>query len=446
MPNSWKRALLSVGKRRELWGIIAATTLLGSGIVGCLSQHSELLALEITSPQNRAEVTEALVTVSGIVSLPSAVITVGGREVEVSDDGTFSTSVELEYGENNIPVNATVEGQEPVTKNLTVIRILSLEITSPQDKAEVAQSPITIRGIVSDPAALVTVNGRQIDTGKDGTFYASVELNYVKNKITVKATVDGHTPVTKTLTVTRILVLELHSPAYRSEVTEGSVMVSGTVYPPSAVVTVNGIEVKTTKDGNFSTSVELGYGENNIVVNATDPVTRTIIITRKLTLEITSPQDNAEVTGSSTIVSGVVSDAAAVVTVNGNQVETSEDGTFSVPVELRYGENTITVNATAEDSEPVTRTVTITRVLTLQVVSPQDNAEVTESPIIIKGIVSDPSAVVTVDGLEIELADNGTFSTSLELDQGENTIVVSATAEEQEPVTKTLVVRYIPSE
>ena len=446
MPNSWKQALLIVSKRRELLGIIAAIALLGSGIVGCLSQHNELLALEITSPQNRDEVTEDLVAVSGIVSSPSAVITVGGREVEMSDDGTFSTSIDLEYGENNITVNATVNGQEPVTRNLTVIRILSLETTSPQDKAEVAQSPIIVRGIVSDPAAVVTVNGRQINTGQDGTFYASVELNYVKNNITVKATVDGQEPVTKTLTVTRILVLELNSPTYKAEVTEGSVTVSGTVYPPSAVVTVNGIEVKTTKDGNFSTSVELGYGENNIVVNATDPVTRTVIITRKLTLEITSPQNNAEVTESSIIVSGVVSDAAVVVTVNENQIEISEDGTFSAPVELHYGENTITVNATAEDWEPVTRTVTITRILTLQVVSPQDNAEVTESPIIIKGIVSDPSAVVTVDGLEIELADNGTFSTSLDLDHGENIIVVSATVNGQEPVTKTLAVRYTPSE
>ena len=446
MPNSWKQALLIVSKRRELLGIIAAIALLGSGIVGCLSQHNELLALEITSPQNRDEVTEDLVAVSGIVSSPSAVITVGGREVEMSDDGTFSTSIDLEYGENNITVNATVNGQEPVTRNLTVIRILSLETTSPQDKAEVAQSPIIVRGIVSDPAALVTVNGRQINTGQDGTFYASVELNYVKNNITVKATVDGQEPVTKTLTVTRILVLELNSPTYKAEVTEGSITVSGTVYPPSAVVTVNGIEVKTTKDGNFSTSVELGYGENNIVVNATDPVTRTVIITRKLTLEITSPQNNAEVTESSIIVSGVVSDAAVVVTVNENQIEISEDGTFSAPVELHYGENTITVNATAEDWEPVTRTVTITRILTLQVVSPQDNAEVTESPIIIKGIVSDPSAVVTVDGLEIELADNGTFSTSLDLDHGENIIVVSATVNGQEPVTKTLAVRYTPSE
>jgi hypothetical protein len=437
---------LRIRKRREFLSIIAAIALLGSGTIGCLSQQSELLALEITSPQNRAEITEDLITVSGIVSPPSAVITVDGREVETDDDGTFSTGIGLEYGENNISVTAMVEGQEPVTKKLAVIRVLSLEITSPQDKAEVAQSPIIVRGIVSDPTAIVTVNDRQISTGKDGTFYASVELNYVKNSINVTAMVDGQMPVVKTLTVTRILVLELDSPTYKTELSEGLITVSGTVYPPSAVVTVNGIEIRTTKDGYFSTSVELGYGENTIVVNATDPVSRTVIINRMLTLEITSPQDKAEVTESSIIVSGVISDPDVTVTVNENEVTISEDGTFSTPVELHYGENTITVNAAPENWQPVTRTVNITRVLTLQVVSPQDNTEVTESPITIKGIVSDPSAVITVDGLEVELADNGTFSTQLELEHGENMIVVSAIVGEQTPVTKTIAVRYIPSE
>jgi len=446
MPESGKQALLTIRKRKELLSIIAAIALLGSGIIGCFNQNGELLALEITSPQNRAEITGDLMTVSGIVSPPSAVITVEGHKVATADDGTFATGIGLEYGENNISVTATIEGQEPVTKNLTVIRILNLEITSPQDKAEVAQSPIIVRGVVSDPAATVTVNGRQISTGKDGTFYASVELNYVKNSINVTAVVDGQIPVSKTLTVNRILVLELDSPSYITDLTEGVITVSGTVYPPSAVVTVNGIEIGTTKDGSFSTNVEIGYGENTIMVNATDPVSRTVIINRTLSLAITSPKDEAEVTGSSIIVSGVISDPEVTVTVNENEVEIADDGTFSTPVELDYGENTITVNATPENWQPVTETVNVTRVLTLKVVSPQDNTDVTESPVIVKGIASDPAAVIMVDGLEVTPSDNGIFSAQVELEPGENVIVISATVDEQMPVTKTITVRYLPSE
>jgi flagellar hook assembly protein FlgD len=444
--QNWKRPLFNLSHYQRPLVIAVVTIWLGVGLASCLGQRNDLLALEITSPQNKAEVTEDLVTASGIVSPSSAVVTVNDHEVAIAEDGTFSSNIALNYGENTIVVNATVEGQEPVTKTLVVMRILSLEINSPQDKAEVAQSPITVRGSISDPAALVTVNGRQVETSSDGSFSSSVELNYVKNNITVTATVNGQPPVVKTLTVNRILVLELNSPDYIVETAGGLITVSGTVYPPSAVVTVNGKEVATTKDGRFSTTVELGYGENTIVVNATDPVTRTVVVTRTLTLEVDSPQDNSEVTESSIIVSGFVSDPATVVTVNGQPAEVAEDGTFSASAELEYGENTITVVTTVDGREIETRTIHVTRILTVMITSPHNQAEVAENPIAVSGFVSDPTALVTVDGQEAEVTDDGTFSASTELKSGENIIVVTATVEGQEPVTKALTVNYTPAE
>jgi hypothetical protein len=172
-------------------------------------------------------------------------------------------------------------------------------------------------------------------------------------------------------------------------------------------------------------------------------VTETVTIVRLLTLELTSPQNNEEVSESQITVSGIVSDPLVSVTVNDNEVEVAQDGTFSTTVELDYGENTIVVSATAEGEEPVTRTVTITRVLALEITSPEDNTEVTESPILIKGTVSDPLATVTVNDREVEVAEKGGFSTTVSLDQGDNTISVSATVDGQEPVTKTVTVRYI---
>ncbi len=420
--------------------------MLASGLAGCLGQNNDLLALEITSPQNKAEVTEDVVTASGIVSHSSAVVTVNDQEVVIAEDGTFSSNVALDYGENAIVFTATIDGQETVTKTLAVIRILSLEITSPQDKAEVAQSPIMVSGTVSDPTALVTVNDRQVEMTRDGSFFSSVELNYVKNNIIVKAKVNGQEPVIETLTVNRILVLELNSPEYIIETTGGWVTVSGTVYPPSAVVTVNGNEVMTTKAGRFSTDVELGYGENTIVVNATDPVTRTVMVTRMLALEIDSPEDKAEVTESSISVSGIVSDPTAVVIVNNQEAEVATDGTFSTSVEIDYGRNTITVEATVEGWEPETRTISVTRILTIKVTSPYDNEEVSESPLVVSGLVSDQAALITVNDQEVEVADDGTFSATTDLHSGENIIVVTAAVEGQEPITKALTVYYIQAE
>jgi flagellar hook assembly protein FlgD len=446
VPQNRKQVVFCVSKIRKLLGIMAVITLLGLTIVGCARQESQPLALEITSPPKKAEVTEALVTVSGIVSSPLATVTVDGGEVEIAEDGTFSTTVELEYGENTIVVMATVEGQEPVTKTVTVTRILVLEITSPEDKVEVTESPIAVTGTVSDPSAKVIVNGREVKTAEDGIFSTTVELNYVKNAIMVMATVEGQEPVIKTVTVTRILVLEIKSPQYRVEVIDGQVTVSGVVSPPSATLIVNGREVKTTKDGTFSTIVELEYGENTIVVSATEPVTKTVTVTRILVLEITSPEDKGEVAESPIAVTGAISDPSVTVTVNGSEVEIAKDGTFSTTVELEYGESTIAVSATVEGQELVTKTVTVTRILVLEITSPEDKVEVTESPIAVTGTVSDPSAKVMVNGGEVEIAEDGTFSTIVELEDGENTITVSATVEGQEPVIKTVAVRFIPSE
>jgi lipopolysaccharide export system protein LptA len=432
-----------VGKAKNYLSIIAAAILLGLAISSCATQSNHLLALEITSPQSKSEVTTDVITISGIVSSSQAAVTINGRQVTVDEDGGFSTTVELDYGENTVVVSATAEGEEPVDKTVTITRVLDLEITSPEDNAEVTESPILVSGTVSDPLATVKVNDREVTVANDGTFSAFVELDYVKNTITVSATVDGQPPVTKTVTVSRVLVLELTSPRYVVEVTNDRATITGIVSPPSATVTVNGQEATVTRDGSFTITVQLAYGTNTIVVSATDPVTETVTIVRLLTLELTSPQNNEEVSESQITVSGIVSDPLVSVTVNDNEVEVAQDGTFSTTVELDYGENTIVVNATAEGEEPVTRTVTITRVLALEITSPEDNAEVTESPILIKGTVSDPLSTVTVNDREVEVAEKGGFSTTVSLDQGDNTITVSATVDGQEPVTKTVTVRYI---
>jgi hypothetical protein len=435
-----------VGKSKNRLSIMAAALLLGLAISSCTSQPNHLLALEITSPQSKSEVTTDVMTISGIVSSPQATVKINDRQVTIGEDGAFSTTIALDYGENTVVVNATAEGEEPVTKTVSITRVLALEITSPEDNAEVTESPILVTGTVSDPLASVTVNDREVTVVNDGTFSTLVELDYVKNTIAVSATVDGQPPVTKIATVSRVLVLELTSPRYWVEITDGQATISGVVSPPSATVTANGQEATVTRDGSFSITIDLDYGENIIVVSATDPVTKTVTIVRLLTLEITSPQDNEEVSESQIIVSGSVSDPLVSVTINDSEVEVAQDGTFSTTVELDYGKNTFVVSATAEGETPVTKTVTISRVLALEITSPEDNAEVTESPILVRGTVSDPLATITVNAREVEVAEKGTFSTTVSLDHGDNTIEVSATVEGLEPVTKTVTVRYISPE
>jgi len=83
------------------------------------------------------------------------------------------------------------------------------------------------------------------------------------------------------------------------------------------------------------------------------------------------------------------------------------------------------------------------QVLGIDITAPEDNAVVTEDTVTLSGKVTDPSATVTVDGfLEVTPSADGSFSTSIQLSLGKNTIEVTAEVEGKEPVSKTITVTY----
>jgi hypothetical protein len=264
-----------MSKIKKLSGILLAIPLVIL-TAGCAAAPT--LSLQVTSPSWGTEVTEGVVTVSGIVSDTSATVTVNGVTAQVAQDGTFSHELELPYGETTITVTAMVDEQE-VTRTVRVTRVLAMEITSPEDKDDVAANQITVSGVVSDPVARVTVNGIPVQVAEDGAFSSIVELDYIQNTINITAAVDGVEPVTETLTVTRILAVELTSPKPGAEITESPVIVTGNVSNPKATVTVNGVVVEVAEDGTFSAQIELVDGENIIVVTAVEPVTKTVTVT-----------------------------------------------------------------------------------------------------------------------------------------------------------------------
>ncbi len=90
-------------------------------------------------------------------------------------------------------------------------------------------------------------------------------------------------------------------------------------------------------------------------------------------LTINSPEDGAEVTEDTVTVSGTVTDkesGVASLTINGNPVDVSKDGSFSYTVTLTEGTNTITIVATDKAGNKTTKTITVTykpkTVITLQ--------------------------------------------------------------------------------
>jgi nitrogen fixation protein FixH len=212
--KSLEEAIMS--KTKKILGIIAVIPLLCLALTGCVS---EALSIDISSPEDGAELTESPVTVTGIVSgyprgeaaigeqtarlVPE--VTVNGIKAEVAADGSFSAQVELTEGENAIEAVALL-GNQQAKDTITVtyappVPVLSVEITSPEDGAELTESLVTVSGTVSEPEATVTVNGIEAEVAEDGSFSAQVELTEGENVITAVAVV-GELEAEDSVTVT----------------------------------------------------------------------------------------------------------------------------------------------------------------------------------------------------------------------------------------------------
>lgn len=168
----------------------------------------------------------------------------------------------------------------------------------------------------------------------------------------------------------------------------------------------------------------------------------------QLRLEITAPSGRTVTVSVPTqMISGIVSDAAGVVTVNDMQVAVNEDGSFSHDVELAYGTNRIVVAATIEGRDrPITRTINVNRTLNLTLLSPEgieidaDTPVVTgENTIMISGRVSDPQARVLVTGDEVAVDEDGNFSSLVDLYYTLTTLNVTAMIDAVETPLTTLV-------
>lgn len=148
---------------------------------------------------------------------------------------------------------------------------------------------------------------------------------------------------------------------------------------------------------------------------------------------ITSPADGFVTASDSITVTGTASDAGggiSGVTVNG--VAATLDGeSFTASIPLSSGQNTITATATDTVGNTAQDTVTVARATSgpsLVITSPVDGSATNVQTISVTGTVSDSVSTVssvTVNGVQATVT-GGTFSASVTLSNGENTITVVA--------------------
>ncbi|MDN4608070.1 S8 family serine peptidase [Sporosarcina highlanderae] len=173
------------------------------------------------------------------------------------------------------------------------------------------------------------------------------------------------------------------------------------------------------------------------------------MIRARVNYEVDGPQitTSGKVTNNANVVVEGKASPTTTITLknNGNDVETvtiGEDGKFSFPIVLAEGENVFTAVSSLNgrvtgESAPVTF-VLDTKKPVLSITSPKSGSKTKAETVTVTGKVSDTNlSTVTVNGQKAAVADNGTYSKRILLDEGENLITVVATDAAGNEETKT---------
>ena len=334
----------------------------------------DLPDIAVSSPRNNSSTNIRDMIINGSVRGDVVTLTVGGQQTPVMADGTFTATTSLLDGNNSIEIIAeTREGKiSKRTMNVTYAQpgVLSLTITSPADGAVVNSTPVTVLGIVSDPAARVTVNG--IPAIAFGTTFSAVGINLQEgpNVLTVVAQDDYGQAAAQNITVT------LNTKA----IVKGTVTDSATGLPLSGVaITISNSTATYTSStdssgayaiygvaqgGYTATFTRAGYSEHT--VNIAVSVGQTLVLDAQLTplppltVSITSPLNETVLNSSLITVTGNVSNNAQVM-VNGVYAVVNGSA-FTASIPLSEGQNAITAVANDTYGQTASQGITVTLV------------------------------------------------------------------------------------
>ncbi len=429
---------------------VTATDAAGNSIsvVRAIRKDGTPPALTVTQPAEGMITNSALVTVSGSVGDSTTVtLLINGTHVTVGANGSYTTQVPLSEGQNTISVSVTDAAGNTTTLSRHVIKDTvppSLTLSNPVNGTVTNQTSISVEGMTSDSTTVtVKVNGISVSVGSEGAFSTNVALVEGNNVITVAATDAGSNTTTVTRTVRRDATpptLTVTNPVNGIITNQTTVSVNGSVHDSTAVtLTMNGVPVTIGGAGSFNTQFSLIEGINTITFIATDAAGNFFTITRTVrkdatvpTLAISSPIDGTTTNESTILVEGTVYDSTTVtITINGTTVSVSPVGAFTYSFSLAEGTNVITVVATdaAGNSSTVSRTVNKSSVPpAITITFPVDGNITNQTAVTVSGTVTSANtAQLTVNGTSVTIGAGGSFSTSVTLVEGTNTITIIAT-------------------
>lgn len=383
-----------------------------------------------------------------IITEEGAKAAVDGNSVSMRSTGSGKYIGYYDYkfedeGTKTFTVSASKAGKTR-TANVSVdYDIDAPEITITKCPSSSTAKKVQISGTVKDKYDIspsITVNGELVSCW-NGSWSATVALSAGENNIKIVA----KNKFGKTSTVKKQIAYDVKAPDFdvddlpetttKDEITvSGSVddyYLNGRIEVPS--IKVNGKQVNV-YNGKWSTTVTLYEGENSITITATNSEGMISKIVKRVTYTENAPVLNVtncpETTDLNSVkISGTVQgDNRITVTVNGNSAIVNDNKWFCY-VSLLEGENNIKIVAKSAKGKEVTVTKTITFNPGAPKIELTDVPEISqEASFYLQGKISG-----LIDGVklycndeEIDVKSNGSFSTRVYLNPGDNTFVLRA--------------------
>ncbi len=310
-----------------------------------------------------------------------------------------------------------------------------LVVDTPENGTLTNQTSVEIRGR-TEPGALVEVDGSKVDVSIEGDWKREIALaKEGPNELVIQswdAMMNKARLVFVVFRDTITPVMKLDAPSENALVNTSSVVFSGSVNDPGASLAINGAPVAFGPDGNFSVTVALEEGRNTVELAWRDAAGNGASLLRHVSSDTIAPmlRVNAPVDGSATNASTVIAtgmiESGAELTINGQKCTAAGTG-FQSALELSDGKNAFEFIARDRAGNANGTTITVLRDSTapaLEIVSPADDARFNTTGIVLSG-TTEAGATVKVDGVAVP-SEGGSFSASLGLKQGANTITVEA--------------------
>lgn len=328
--------------------------------------------ITVSSPTNNLITDVSTVVIQGYVT-DAATLDIDNVRVPISPDGFFSYSKALVLGQNSIVLKATSSSglTNSVSLNVTydpnAVTPFAVITNYPDGYVSTSQT-IQISGYVyNNDNSSYTVNGVPFALGVvNGPFTTPIiTLSPGDNTIVITATkTAGNKIVNQPIHIKylsggpTITNISPQGPKVNTGVVTFTGIVSGVpnnISPNGLRVSVNGgswVTVNFDSRGNFSHDVSLRPGDNTIVFEAVNGLTRdtkTVNIRYEASpaIVITSPKNNDIVTMNTILITGkVLNTETNGLMINGERVLFSGDGTFSKYLRLDKFENDINFTAT----------------------------------------------------------------------------------------------------